>query len=157
MALLVDHGIPGMPVVDGNRRVVGVLSNFDLLALVTCGATKSGEIFPEADQTWQAFSEVRKALAKGQGQHVSDVMTPQPLTVAPDMDVDEAARQSLKPPAALPGSVTGPSCRVLLSRRVRRLPVVDEQGRLLGQISRGDLIRCALHARRQGASPAGVA
>jgi len=92
MALLVDHGIPGMPVVDGNRRVVGVLSNFDLLALVTCGATKSGEIFPEADQTWQAFSEVRKALAKGQGQHVSDVMTPQPLTVAPDMDVDEAAR-----------------------------------------------------------------
>lgn len=66
------HKVSGLPVVDINNVVVGVVSDFDLLALETFGRTNHApgagfELFPEPDQTWQAFKQVRTVLAKGTG------------------------------------------------------------------------------------------
>ena len=55
---------------------------------------------------------------------VKDLMTPGPLTVPPDATIDAAAR-------------------LMETRRIRHVPVVDEEGRLLGLVSQRDLLRAA--------------
>ena len=60
---------------------------------------------------------------------VGDVMTYDPICVRTEMSVEDAAN-------------------LLLRMKIRRLPVVDERGRLLGIISRGNIIRAALEHRK---------
>jgi CBS domain-containing protein len=55
-------------------------------------------------------------------------MTPNPVTVDKGTSLEKAAR-------------------LLLDKRIRRLPVVDEGRNLVGMFSRGDVIRAALKAR----------
>ncbi|KAI8476757.1 MAG: hypothetical protein J3K34DRAFT_463739 [Monoraphidium minutum] len=134
---LVAHRVTGLPVVDAAGVVVGVVSDSDLLALHNLGRVKDDRaLFPAPDETWQApvaaFNAVKKLLAKSSGKRVSDVMTPDPIVVKPTTDLDEAAR-------------------LLLSKKVHRLPVVDDQGRLLGVLSRGNLVKAALALRSQAA------
>lgn len=51
---LVAHRITGLPVLDDTGLVVGVVSDFDLLALDAIGkVNNSSSMFPEAEQTWQ--------------------------------------------------------------------------------------------------------
>lgn len=56
----------GLPVLDESGRVVGIVSDYDLLALECMGvASKSrSELFPEAEQTWQ----VREGEGGGWGE-----------------------------------------------------------------------------------------
>ena len=56
-------------------------------------------------------------------------MTPDPITVERNTPLEDAAR-------------------ILLEQRIRRLPVVDEEGKLIGMFSRGDVIKAALAARK---------
>lgn len=56
-------------------------------------------------------------------------MTPDPMVVRGNTDLEAAAR-------------------LLLERRIRRMPVVDSHGRLIGIFSRGDVIRAALTQRK---------
>lgn len=70
------------------------------------------------------------------GCRVADVMTSDPMVVRGNTDLEAAAR-------------------LLLERRIRRMPVVDSQGRLIGIFSRGDVIRAAL-AQRKAAVEAGA-
>ena len=71
-----------------------------------------------------------KWLLRGcEGGRVSDVMTPDPMVVRGNTDLEAAAR-------------------LLLERRIRRMPVVDSQGRLIGVFSRGNVIRAALTQRK---------
>ena len=62
-------------------------------------------------------------------------MTPDPLVVRPETNIDAAAR-------------------ILLNKKIRRLPVVDETGGLLGMFTRGDVIKAALSARNAAKSRA---
>ena len=39
------------------------------------------------------------------------------------------------------------AARLLLDKRIRRLPVVDDDGKLVGMFSRGDVIKAALQTR----------
>jgi CBS domain-containing protein len=74
---LADAHVSGMPVVDANGRVIGVVSASDVLT-AEAEADSQGERRALLDQT-----------------AVSEIMTPRPFTVAPDDDVREAARQML--------------------------------------------------------------
>lgn len=56
-------------------------------------------------------------------------MTADPLVVRPETNIEAAAR-------------------ILLQKKVRRLPVVDDTGRLIGMFTRGDVIKAALRARK---------
>ncbi|WIA13721.1 hypothetical protein OEZ85_007273 [Tetradesmus obliquus] len=130
LEMLVQHRITGLPVVDAKGKVVGVVSDYDLLALDKLGSVKNDkQLFPAADETWQAFKEVKKLLAKSSGKKVVDVMTATPITVHPETDLDEAAT-------------------LLLSKKIHRLPVVDAEGKLVGVLSRGNLVKAALAVRR---------
>eukprot|EP00775_Hariotina_reticulata_P005070 gene5070-5311_t len=134
LEMLVEHRITGLPVVNDQGLIVGVVSDYDLLALDQLGLVKNDkELFPQADQTWQAFKEVKRLLAKSSGKKVRDVMTATPITVRPDTNLDDAAT-------------------LLLAKKIHRLPVVDAQGNLIGILSRGNLVKAALAVRKATAS-----
>ena len=100
---LADSHISALPVVDRAGRMVGVISSTDILA-----SEEEAE-----DQT------ARETLFEGT--LVRDVMTPRPLTIAPDADVKEAAQQ-------------------MLYADVHRLFVTDGD-RPIGVISTSDIMR----------------
>ncbi|KAD4888185.1 hypothetical protein E3N88_20258 [Mikania micrantha] len=113
LEILVKHRITGFPVIDDDWKLVGVVSDYDLLALDSVsGATRSDmDLFPEVDSTWKTFNEVQKLLSKTDGKVVGDLMTPAPLVVRESTNLEDAAR-------------------LLLETKYRRLPVVDGEGKL---------------------------
>lgn len=100
---LTDSHISGLPVVDGNGHMVGVISGTDIL---TSEAEARDGVEREA-----LFEQMM----------VRDIMTPRPLTVAPDADVREAAQQ-------------------MLYADIHRLFVTSGE-RLVGVISTTDIVR----------------
>lgn len=130
---LVEHRITGMPVVDDDGILVGVISDFDLLALDSISGKRpssdENSLFPEAKSTWKAFKEIQKLLHKTHGRTVGEVMTPNPLVVRPMTNLEDAAR-------------------ILLDSKFRRLPVLDENGKLVGLLTRGNVVRAALMMKR---------
>ena len=132
LAMLVEHHVTGLPVVTEDNIVVGVISDFDLLALEGISAQEKAKgFFPDADESWNSFFEIQKLVAKNSGKFVGDVMTETPITVRAQTSIADAAN-------------------LLLRRKMRRLPVVDESGRLVGIITRSNIIKAAWEARQRG-------
>lgn len=127
LEVLVEKRITGFPVVDGDWNLVGVVSDYDLLALdsISGGNHSDTVLFPDVDSTWKTFNEIQKLLGKTDGKVVGDLMTPSPLVVNETTNLEEAVR-------------------LLLETKYRRLPVVDVDGKLVGLITRGDVVRAAL-------------
>lgn len=112
--LLADRGISAVPVVDTRRRVVGVVSEADLIAKESVHANE--------EYTGTRRHHVpRRVRAKARALVASDAMSSPAVTIGPDMSVVEAAR-------------------LMDRQRVKRLPVVDPEGRLVGVVSRRDLV-----------------
>ena len=88
-------------------------------------------IFPAPGNDWASFFSAQVAASKGAARLVRDVMTPDPLVVRGGDAADAAAR-------------------TLLARKVRRLPVVDGSGKLIGLFSRSDVLKAAWEARKEG-------
>ncbi|KAF5736172.1 CBS domain-containing protein CBSX1 chloroplastic isoform X3 [Tripterygium wilfordii] len=127
---LVEYRITGFPVIDDNWKLVGLVSDYDLLALDSISGRRSdNDMFPEVDSTWKTFNEVQKLLSKTNGKLVGEVMTPAPLVVRETTNLEDAAR-------------------LLLETKYRRLPVVDADGKLVGIITRGNVVRAALQIKR---------
>ncbi|XP_068657020.1 CBS domain-containing protein CBSX1, chloroplastic-like [Aristolochia californica] len=127
---LVENRITGFPVIDDDWKLVGVVSDYDLLALDSIsGGRTDTDLFPEVDSTWKTFNEIQKLLSKTNGKVIGDVMTPAPLVVRETTNLEDAAR-------------------LLLETKYRRLPVVDGAGKLVGIITRGNVVRAALHIKR---------
>ncbi len=116
--LLIEHRISGLPVVDAAGKVVGVISEGDLLVKEQePGAIRHrplARLFGESAAT-------RRLIAKAEASIAGDAMTSPPITIEPDALVGAAAAQ-------------------MIERTVNRLPVA-EQGKLVGIITRADVIR----------------
>lgn len=118
-----------LPVVDDSRRVVGVISDTDMLS---AGATRLSVslhkvIGPEV---------VRAALARRKQEigTVRDVMTTPAVTVSPTTSLKEAAH-------------------IMHTRRLKRLPVVDEAGQLVGVLGRLDVLQSIARGYTHRMSP----
>lgn len=133
LEILVEKRITGLPVVDDTGKLVGVVSDYDLLALDSISGKRpeEGGFFPAANSTWKAFKEIQVLLSKTHGKTVSELMSPSPLVVREATNIEDAAR-------------------VLLETKFRRLPVVDNSGRLVGLLTRGNVVRAALIIKRAG-------
>lgn len=104
--------ISAFPVLDSRDRVVGVVSEADLLVKEAVQATGTSLV--------AALRHVREE-DKASGVTAGDLMTRPAITIGPDASVAEAAR-------------------IMYDRRVKRLPVVNAAGHLLGIISRADVL-----------------
>lgn len=123
--LFVEHRISGAPVVTADNSVVGVLSEGDLLRRVeigTDGARRTSWLDFFTDSSAQAY-------VKSHAQHVSDVMTPDVISVDVDTPLSEIAA-------------------LLESRGIKRVPVLKDH-KLAGIVSRANL----LQALASSASP----
>ena len=116
--LMLGARVSGLPVVDAAGRLVGVITEGDLLARAELGTGKKRARWHEF-----LFGPGRSAedFVHSHGRRVEEVMTATPITVAPSAGLDE---------------VVG----LMIERRVKRLPVVDGD-RLLGVVSRADVLR----------------
>ncbi|XP_073004347.1 CBS domain-containing protein CBSX1, chloroplastic-like [Typha latifolia] len=132
LEMLVENRITGFPVIDDDWRLVGVVSDYDLLALdsISGNGRTDTSMFPEVDSTWKTFNAIQKLLSKTNGKVIGDVMTPAPLVVRETTNLEDAAR-------------------LLLETKYRRFPVVDSAGRLVGIITRGNVVRAALHIKHE--------
>jgi CBS domain-containing protein len=118
-----DHELPGVPVVDDEGKVVGIVTESDLVLPDDEGDLHiphyinlfGGTIFLEPLSRFE--DRLRKAFASKAG----DMMTRDPDVVRPDTTVQEAAR-------------------LIHESGHNRLPVVDEDGRLVGVVTRVDVL-----------------
>jgi CBS-domain-containing membrane protein len=111
-ARLREHRVSAFPVLDEDNKVIGVVSEADLL-------TKEALEFSATSRVsgMQHHREQVKAAATT----AEDLMTKPPVTVGPDEFVTHAAR-------------------LMYARKVKRLPVVDDDGHLIGIVSRTDVL-----------------
>jgi CBS-domain-containing membrane protein len=111
-AMLRSRQISAFAVVDDAGRVVGVVSEGDLLVKEAVQA--------DGTSLLAVFRHVRED-EKAAGITAADLMSEPPITIGPDSPVEQAAR-------------------LMCDRRVKRLPVVNKAGRLVGIISRVDVL-----------------
>ncbi|MFD8154891.1 CBS domain-containing protein [Streptomyces sp. NPDC001046] len=115
--LLADHGVTALPVVDDLDQPVGVVSEADLLRTVASRPDPAGAPLPAGSGNG--------AVPADDGATAGDLMTAPAVCARPEWTVVEGARQ-------------------MDDEGVKRLPVVDEAGTLVGIVSRGDLLRVFL-------------
>jgi CBS domain-containing protein len=111
--LLLPSTFTGLPVVDEENRPVGVISRGDLV--YKGGMPMRLGLLAESDR--EKVNVALQALAQKQA---SEVMTRPAVTIAQDQMVTEAVR-------------------LMLSKEVKRLPVIDAAGKLVGIVSRVDI------------------
>jgi CBS domain-containing protein len=127
-AIMLERRISGMPVVDGGGRLLGIVSEGDLIRR------------PEIDTDRVKLGWLRLLLSdearardfvKSHGRKAREVMTQPAISVAADAPLAEVVR-------------------LMERHRIKRLPVVDK-GKLVGLVTRTDLLRAVV--ARQAAAP----
>ncbi|MET8968040.1 CBS domain-containing protein [Streptomyces hydrogenans] len=108
--------VTALPVLEGEGRVVGVVSEADLLLKEEFHDRRLGMI---------ERLRRRDATAKAASDRAAELMTTPAVTVPPEASLSRAAR-------------------LMAVRRVRRLPVVDADGTIRGVVSRSDLLKVFL-------------
>ena len=116
--ILAEKNISGLPVVDNETKVVGIITQADILSMVGVGREHTfkdllrymlGEPLPE----------------RRLGDHVGDIMTSPAITIKPDKNIAEAVR-------------------IMDEKRIRRLTVVDGNNTLIGIITRADILKAVI-------------
>lgn len=119
--LLMEHNISGLPVVDSSGKVIGMVTEGDLIRRASRIKAPGyleilgGLIFLGSPKKF--VNELKRAMSLS----ASELMTPKVITVAPN-DTLEAAST------------------LMVRKGVSRLPVIDENGDLVGIISRRDIM-----------------
>jgi CBS domain-containing protein len=120
--IMSENRVGALPVLDPDGRLVGLVTEGDLIMqdakvhFPTYLHLLGGFVFyPGSTERFE--SDLKKAV----GATVADVMTADPVTVSPDSTVEDVAT-------------------LLVEREISRLPVMDG-GRLVGIISKGDIVR----------------
>lgn len=126
--LLLERHFNGVPVVDENGGLVGIICQSDLIAeqkkLPLPSVFTILDSFIPIHPPGKTEREVKKIAAI----HASDAMTPDPVTVRPEAGIDEVAE-------------------IMVNRRFHTIPVV-EGGKLVGIIGKTDVLRTLVPSDR---------
>ncbi len=124
--ILAEKQISGFPVVDDQNKVVGIISDTDIirysqkLSIVT-HTSLSGWVSPYSDIG--DLASMRKGYDLLGKTQVKEVMTQKVHSVNEDADAPDVAK--------------------LMSRRnINRIPVVNNDGKLVGIVTRADMVQC---------------
>ncbi|GIF25521.1 CBS domain-containing protein [Actinoplanes tereljensis] len=115
--LLIAHRFSAVPVVDAFQRVQGVVSEADLLRKIEYAGEESPRLFDNRRR--------RGERAKARAGTAADLMSSPPVL-------------------ALVGTSLAAAARLMDAEHVKRLPVVDDLGRLVGIVTRGDVLKVHL-------------
>nr|WP_201280505.1 CBS domain-containing protein [Hassalia byssoidea] len=120
--ILAERRISGLPVVDDAGKLVGIISETDLMWQETGVTPPAYIMFLDSVIYLQNPATYERDLHKALGQTVGEVMSKDPITISPEKTLTEAAR-------------------VMHDKNVHRLPVLDESGQVIGILTRGDIVR----------------
>ena len=130
--LLSDRGISGVPVVDRDNRLVGVVSEGDLLHRAETGTERRTQ---RRRSRWldnfASDQEAARDYVKAHGRTVREIMTRDVISVSDTTELADIAT-------------------LLETRRIRRVPVVRD-GQLVGIISRANLVRALAMTKSESA------
>ncbi|PSB10224.1 phosphoribulokinase [Pleurocapsa sp. CCALA 161] len=120
--ILAEREISGLPVVDNQGKLVGVISETDLTWQATGVDTPPYVMFLDSVIYLQNPAKYNQEIHKALGQTVKDAMSDRPATVQEHQLVREAAQ-------------------IMHEHKVRRLPVLNDRSQLVGMITQGDVIK----------------
>ncbi len=128
-SLLKKRAISGVPVVDEENKLLGVVTHEELINIFIPHYLSMFDELAFLDDLGaieaQTMAEIEPSLFLAE-----DVMVSDPVTVRPETSIMKAAA-------------------LLLNRRLVFLPVIDEEGRVVGILNRSD-VSCAFTAPREG-------
>jgi CBS domain-containing protein len=115
--LLLEHRISAVPVLDEAGRVVGIVSEGDLVRRI-------GDTDSPGSWWLRVFSgsESPEAYIRRHGRRADEIMSRNVISVTPEAPLGEVAR-------------------LLERKRIKRVPVIDDAGRLAGILSRANLVQ----------------
>ena len=125
--LLIKHNLSGLPVIDEEAKVVGMVTEGDLIRRASrikgpAALEVLGGIFYLESPT--KFVE---DLKRSMGNFAKDIMTKDVVTASPDMIIEDAAT-------------------LLVRNKIKRLPVTNDDGYLVGIVSRKDIMNYLFNA-----------
>lgn len=125
-SILKQNDISGLPVVE-DAEVIGIVSEGDILKLLNI-PDHSGLWLPSPFEVIEVpirellnWEETKRMLEDIGSKPVSEIMKWSVYTISPDDSVEDASS-------------------IISKHRINRLPVVDEEGKLVGIVTRGDII-----------------
>lgn len=126
LELMAKHNFSGMPVVDSGNKVIGIISNTDIIrysqqSSVIPLSNLSGWISPYANIT--DLASVRKGFEMLNKTKAGQIMTKKVYTINQDADATEIAQ-------------------MMNQRKINRVPVVDNEDKLVGIVTRGNMVQC---------------
>jgi CBS domain-containing protein len=128
--LLANNSISGVPVVDSAGKLVGVVSEGDLLHRTETGTERRVERKrPRWFETFTGDRDLARSYIKSHSRTVRDIMTPDVITVTEATELDEIAN-------------------LLETKRIKRVPVLRD-GKVVGIVSRSNLVRALVAAKPQ--------
>jgi CBS domain-containing protein len=127
---MLDHHVSGLPVTDAAGAVVGMITEGDLLRRVELGS--DGEALSWLRRIF-VQGAAAEAYVRSHGRRVSEVMSEAPVSVTPATPLAHVVA-------------------LMLRRGIKRVPVVDH-GRLVGVVSRADLLHAVADALAREAPP----
>lgn len=119
--LLITHGLSGLPVVDDKGKIKGMVTEGDLIRRASrvkgpaVLEVLGGLIYLESPKKF--IDDLKRSM----GNIARDIMTEDLITISPNKVVEDAAT-------------------LLVQKKIKRLPVIDENGNLMGIISRKDIM-----------------
>lgn len=119
---MANNHIGGLPVVDEGGTLQGILSESDLMWQTTGIEMPTYITLLDSVIYLKNPNQYNQEIHKALGQLVRDVMTNKVHTITPDQSLRQAAQ-------------------LMHDKHIRRLPVVDPQGAVVGMLTRGDIVR----------------
>ena len=120
--ILNEKNISGLPVVDKEQRVIGIITQVDILSMI--GVSRE-----------HTFKDLLKHMlgeslpARKLGDHVGDIMTSPVFSIKPNANIAEAVR-------------------IMSEKKIRRLTVANDDRVLLGIITRADILKAVINKIR---------
>ena len=118
--MLSIHHISGAPVVDNDGRMIGIITESDLMNSARKRAAMphiaAFGVFLAPEETLQRIYHDGATLL------AEEVMTPDPITAPPDVTLQELSQ-------------------IMTKRRINRIPIVEDGGKLVGIVTREDILR----------------
>lgn len=122
ITLIAENKISGLPVLDEQGKLAGIISESDLMWQETGVDTPPYITLLDSVIYLQNPARYEKEIHKALGQTVADVMSDRPISIESHQSVKEAAK-------------------LMHDKKIRRLPVVTQEGNIVGIITQGDIVR----------------
>jgi CBS domain-containing protein len=129
--ILAERRIGGLPVLDENNDLVGILSETDLMWQATGVNPPAHIVLLDSVIYLENPGKYERDLHKALGQTVGEVMTAKVISISPEQLASEAAK-------------------LMHEKHIHRLPVVDATNQLIGIVTRSDILKAMAAGENEG-------